>query len=135
MKPTDSLRAAADIYEERNKLYGDNYKQFGEWVAKLFPLGVGLLSEEDFNRFGVLTQILSKLGRYCQNFEQGGHDDSLDDLAVYAMMLKELDIAAREIKAEDFAKAEAEIAADENELMTSIVIEPAEIFNNRPFLK
>jgi hypothetical protein len=33
------LREMADIYEERNPTYGNNYKEFGAWVNKLFPLG------------------------------------------------------------------------------------------------
>lgn len=91
----EALRAAAGIYEERNKLYGDNYKRFGLVVAALFPDGISIASAEDpvkaGNRLGVLIQILSKLTRYCENFNRGGHADSLEDLAVYAMMLRELD--------------------------------------------
>jgi hypothetical protein len=97
----DMLREAAGIYEERNKLYGDNYKRFGTIMAALFPDGIarragignalGETMPEYFNRVGVLIQIISKLTRYCQNFDRGGHPDSLDDLAVYSMMLQELD--------------------------------------------
>ncbi len=91
----EALRKAAEIYEERNKLYGDNYKNFGAvWLA-LFPDGISTTSShaplEDCNRLGVLVQIVSKLTRYCANFGAGGHVDSLDDMAVYAMMLQELD--------------------------------------------
>lgn len=102
MKPQDSLRAAAEIYEQRNKLYGDNYKKYGH---AFFPLLKGLLVEtpHDLNRMGVLHMILSKVSRYCENFNKGGHDDSLDDLAVYAMMLKELDQDCRPMKDEKFA--------------------------------
>lgn len=91
----EALRSAAAIYEERNKVYGDNYKRFGLVVAALFPDGISIASAEDpvkaGNRLGVLIQILSKITRYCENFNAGGHADSLDDLAVYAMMLRELD--------------------------------------------
>ena len=90
-----ALRSAAAIYEQRNAIYGDNYKLFGLWVSVLFQSGIELRTSEDFNRFGVLVQVLSKLSRYCANFDSGGHDDSLDDLAVYAMMLKELDCESR----------------------------------------
>lgn len=91
----EALRSAADIYEERNKTYGNNYKEFGHWVNELFPSGLSVSTAEDFNRLGVLIQMLSKISRYSQNFNKGGHDDSLDDLAVYTMMLKELDAEAR----------------------------------------
>lgn len=89
--PPAFLRDAAKIYEERNKLYGDNYKQFGKWANELFPNGLVVSGEEEWNRLGIFVQIMSKLSRYAQNFNRGGHEDSLDDMAVYAMMLKELD--------------------------------------------
>jgi len=98
---SEALHNAAEIYEERNKLYGDNYKRFGNVMEALMPSGM----EQGFpetkaqfnNRVGVLIQVISKLTRYCENFNSGGHDDSLDDLAVYAMMLKELDTEARRL--------------------------------------
>lgn len=90
----EALRAAAEIYEERNKTYGNNYKEFGHWVNELFPAGLNVSGPEDFNRLGVLIQMLSKISRYAQNWDKGGHDDSLDDLVVYTMMLKELDAEA-----------------------------------------
>jgi len=93
-KVPDMLRDAAKIYEERNKIYGDNYKRFGPALNGLLN-GVALSTPDDFNRFGILVQIFSKISRYCNMFDKGGHDDSLDDIAVYTMMLKELDSAAR----------------------------------------
>lgn len=91
----EALRQAARIYEERNELYGDNYKRFGLLLEALFPDGISIASAEDpvkaGNRLGVLVQILSKIARYCEQFNKGGHADSLDDLAVYVMMLRELD--------------------------------------------
>jgi len=87
----EELLKKAEIYKQRNKIYGDNYKRFGPILKLLFPDGIELKTNDDFNRFGILVQVLAKVTRYCQNFEKGGHDDSLDDLAVYSMMLKELD--------------------------------------------
>lgn len=89
--PPAFLIEAAGIYEERNRLYGDNYKHFGPSLSALFPNGVKVNTPHDFNRLGIFVQVFSKLTRYAQNFDRGGHEDSLDDLAVYAMMLKELD--------------------------------------------
>ena len=91
----EELRAAAKIFEDRNKLYGDNYKRFGAIMERLFPDGLTLESVEDFNRFGIFVQIISKITRYAEMFTNGGHDDSLDDTTVYLMMLKELDNEAR----------------------------------------
>jgi hypothetical protein len=86
----EMLRQAAATYEERNLTYGDNYKKFG---AATFPLlrHIRLEDEMDMNRLGILVMMMSKIGRYCENFNKGGHDDSLLDLAVYTTMLRELD--------------------------------------------
>lgn len=95
MTVPDMLRQSAETYEQRNKLYGDNYKRFGHIVALLFPNGIHLESEDDHNRFGVFVQIISKLTRYAENFRELGHDDSLLDMTVYATMLRELDMEAK----------------------------------------
>lgn len=91
MKATEHLRKGAETYESRNPLYGDNYKVFGETLKTLFPDGVIVKTVDDMNRLGVLVMILSKVGRYCNSFEDGGHADSIHDLMVYAAMLAELD--------------------------------------------
>lgn len=91
----DMLRDAAGIYEQRNQIYGDNYKRFGKIMNILFPNGLCLQNDDDFNRYGIFVQVVSKITRYAENFSRGGHDDSLDDNTVYSMMLKELDIAFR----------------------------------------
>lgn len=90
----EMLRDAAGIYEERNKLYGDNYKRFGPVMQLLFPDGLVLKTPEDHNRFGVFVQVVAKVTRYAENFTAGGHPDSLDDLTVYSQMLQELDAIA-----------------------------------------
>lgn len=92
----ENLRHAADIFEERSKIYGDNYKRFGYIMVGLFPNGLSLKSPEDFGRMGVFVQIVSKMTRYAEQFEKGGHPDSLDDTSVYSMMLQDLDSIARE---------------------------------------
>jgi hypothetical protein len=87
------LHDAADIYEQRNKIYGDNYKRFGHVMAALFR-DVNMPAKPDanhWNRMGLLVQMVGKFTRYVENFNRGGHNDSLDDLAVYAMMLQEID--------------------------------------------
>jgi|TARA_R110000765_G_scaffold207302_1_gene312385 hypothetical protein len=83
------LLGLAQVYEQRNELYGDNYKL--PIMSLLFPDGVTLRSEEDFTRYGVFVQVVSKVSRYAVQFGRGGHADSLNDLSVYAAMLQELD--------------------------------------------
>lgn len=84
------LRGAAALYEERNKLYGDNYKRFGTAMAAMFPDGLIIKTAEDWNRLGIYVQVAAKFTRYA-NMWSSGHKDTVDDIAVYAMMLQELD--------------------------------------------
>jgi len=88
----EMLIQAAELYTERNKLYGDNYKCFGSIMMALQQgMPNTIKSPEDWNRIGILVQMVAKLSRYVENFHRGGHADSLNDLAVYSMMLQELD--------------------------------------------
>lgn len=80
-----------DIIEERNKVYGNNFEQFGSVIAELFPKGIDLKTPQDWNRLGIIVQIVSKLTRYAQNFNKGGHRDSLQDLSNYSMILQYMD--------------------------------------------
>ncbi len=84
------LREAADTYEQRNKLYGSNYKRIGEIFCTLFPDGVILKEKDDWNRMLLLVQLVGKQTRYAAQFVHGGHPDSAHDSIVYAAMLEEL---------------------------------------------
>lgn len=85
------LENAAAIYQQRYELYGDNYKRFGPIMAAMFPDGLTLKTADDFGRFGLFVQVMSKTTRYGNMFTAGGHVDSLDDISVYAQMLQEVD--------------------------------------------
>ena len=89
----DMLTKLGDIHRERGKVYGDNYKHFGKIMALLFPKGLSLEKPIDYDRLAMLVHIQSKITRYAQNLmvNKTGHKDSLDDAAVYLMMLQELD--------------------------------------------
>lgn len=84
----DILEEAAATYRQRNAVYGDNYLRFGNIMKEMFPDTE--VSAQGFNRLGVFVQCLSKLTRYAQNMDKGGHYDSALDLSVYAAMLAEL---------------------------------------------
>lgn len=94
-RPTvpERLRDLAKINQERGALYGDNYKHTGKVLAGLFPRGLKCETEEEWNRLHFVMHFVNKLTRYCQNHEKNGtgHTDSLDDLAVYAMLAAETD--------------------------------------------
>ncbi len=93
--PDQRLKELANLFEERGKIYGDGYKNFGGIIKEFFPEGVSPRSSENVNRFYLITMIITKLKRYCNTFEDGGHIDSLDDLAVYAMILQSYDEEVR----------------------------------------
>lgn len=94
MKPPTVGERLADLgslFDERAAQYGDNYKHFGKVMKGLFPSGLVLETEEEFCRFGIFMLTVVKSSRYAQMFKKGGHADSLDDNAVYSMMLREVD--------------------------------------------
>lgn len=84
------LIALAELFKQRNKEYGDGYLKIGEQAFAL--LGeITLRTPQDYARFQTALIIICKIARYTNNFSNGGHPDSLDDLAVYSMMLRSLD--------------------------------------------
>lgn len=84
------LREGAAIYEQRNAVYGDNYKHFGTVMLGAFPHGVTLSTKEDWDRLHLIINVLGKMTRYAQSFAKGGHRDSAIDAAVYSAMLTEM---------------------------------------------
>lgn len=94
------LRQAADVFEERHAVYGDNYKKLGAVMAALFPDGITLKTVDDHNRFHLILLKVVKMTRYLENWNRGGHEDSMIDDAVYAAMVNEIDreISEREKK-------------------------------------
>jgi hypothetical protein len=86
----EALREAAATYEQRNKLWGDNYKQVGAIMVAMLPAGVKLETADDWNRFLLFGHVINKVTRYAQNLNTGGNKDSAHDLTVYAAMLEEM---------------------------------------------
>ena len=87
---SEKLEAMIKLYNERNAVYGSDYKENGILMDALFPDGLVLETPSDFNRYSILVHIVTKIGRYARNFSKG-HEDSLNDLIVYTAMLAELD--------------------------------------------
>lgn len=88
----NALDEAGKVFLERNRVYGDAYKSMHPEVMQgLFPGGISLVNEEDHCRFGLLGAIVGKMTRYCANFHNGGHQDSLTDLMAFVAMLKDYD--------------------------------------------
>ncbi len=79
------------IREDRNSIYSDLHKRKGDVLVALFGYIPTPETIEDLNRLGLLNVMINKLLRYCENFDNGGHEDSIADLCIYSQMLKELD--------------------------------------------
>ena len=90
-KVADRLQAAADLFRERNAVYKNNIDMHRDLMLVLFPDGVSLNTPHDHKRMQIFSLMVVKLSRYANNWEQGGHVDTLDDLAVYTMMLQQID--------------------------------------------
>lgn len=81
------MQEAAATYQARRSVYGPSEAKFGAVMAALFPDGLHLDTEAEFVRFGIFTQMLSKLCRYTHDFSTP-HVDSVHDLGVYSFMLE-----------------------------------------------
>lgn len=84
------LVSDVDLYLTRRGDYGASELDFGAVMDALFPNGLTIRGPDDWARYGVLHQIVSKLVRYCNNFPEFDHPDSLRDIRVYAAMLQAL---------------------------------------------
>lgn len=98
IKPVpERLADLGQLYGDRNAVYGDDFRRYGRVLLALMPDGIRITNEQDANRLGILTQMIAKFGRYCAQFAQGGHPDSLDDLAVYSQILAMVDDEGRTV--------------------------------------
>lgn len=82
-----SMLESAKVYADRQIQYGDSYKLVGQIMSILFPEGMngGILSH---TRLHLVGWMVGKLCRYAISVRHKQcTDDSLKDLAVYAMML------------------------------------------------
>ncbi len=84
------LEAALVTYKERNAKYKDSFSRWGPVFRALFPNGIEIHSEDDWNRITCLGHVIDKLVRYTTDFERP-HADSLLDLGNYAFILGGLD--------------------------------------------
>jgi hypothetical protein len=85
------LRDAAELFEERNAQYGNNYMTMGEVMNAMYPDGLVIQGAEAWLRLMLQVHRVTKETRYACNFARGGHQDSLEDISVYAQMAAETD--------------------------------------------
>lgn len=86
----DMLAEAIKTFNERGKVYKDNYRKVGKIMVALFPEGIMVETEEDWCRLHIFLLQIIKQTRYVSNWDRG-HADSMRDLAVYAAMLEAID--------------------------------------------
>jgi hypothetical protein len=91
---TELLNRMAILYAERNAVYQDNYLKVGAVMAAMFPEGKVLKTADDFNRWHLFELAIVKLTRYANQYEDGGHADSIEDMIVYLAMVAGLDHVA-----------------------------------------
>jgi hypothetical protein len=83
---------AMKTYIERSKVYGPGgFEEHGKILLALFPSGLTLSTEEEFSRWVVFNNILTKVCRYAKHLNKGGHQDSIHDLGVYSFIMEDFD--------------------------------------------
>jgi hypothetical protein len=92
------MEQMAATFRERNKVYKDNWKRHIKMLMGLFPDGITIKTEEEWARFNFFLMITVKLSRYVEQWNEGGHSDSMHDAAVYAAMLEAFDESVKEKK-------------------------------------
>lgn len=81
----------AETFRARNEVYRNNIDMHKDVMLALFPDGVKLETAYDHYRMQIFNLIIVKLTRYAINWQEGGHQDSLEDMAVYTAMLMQID--------------------------------------------
>ena len=91
------LLRCIEIFDQRNGVHKNVYLDRGPVMHDLIhPLPD--ISAVDWQRLSAFDNIVTKLMRYSRNFNDGGHEDSLDDLIVYVAMLQQIDANERSRK-------------------------------------
>ena len=88
-KVEDILKQGADFFESRREEYGEEYLKTGKIRKAFFPNGIKLKTENDFYYFHLFNIIATKLGRIAEHWRKGQHEDSWNDIMIYAAMALE----------------------------------------------
>lgn len=75
--------------------YGNSYLEFGKFCQCLFPKGLTLKTESDFNKAGIFFMQIHKMMRLSKAIFGSGNNfekpfDNAKDLSIYSAMLAEL---------------------------------------------
>lgn len=114
MSASDKLEAAAKTFKAKAAEYGENYMYVGDMLEAMFPEGITLKCQPQFTRMHLLVMMCVKLSRYAVNFHNGGHQDSVHDLTVYAAMLEQMDEEVMARCVDNFREAVARMPDEKN---------------------
>ena len=70
----------------------------GKAMEAIFPEGLTIKTADDWNRIHLFLLNMVKVTRYANNYNTGGHEDSLRDAIVYNAMLQFVDEMIQEEK-------------------------------------
>ena len=71
-------------FQERGKVYKNNYLIIGKALEQMFPDGISLKTADDHNRWHLFLMVMIKATRLANTALS--HKDSAHDMAVYAAM-------------------------------------------------
>lgn len=80
------LEKLKQTFIDREKVYKDGHYRHAAILDILFPNGIHFSGDKGV-MFVFINMIIIKLVRFCDNFGDGGHKDSIHDLSVYGIML------------------------------------------------
>lgn len=98
MTPHDYLNDCSETYHAKHKIYGNNFLIIGKAMEAIFPEGLTIKTADDWNRIHLFLLNMVKVTRYANNYNTGGHEDSLRDSIVYQSMLQFVDEMIQEEK-------------------------------------
>lgn len=81
---------AKERYKEKGKAYGHTYRNFGPLMTALFPNGLEVYTEEDWDKLGLLQMICHKLLRVANLIHGEDCIPELEDMGVYIFILLEI---------------------------------------------
>jgi hypothetical protein len=93
----DILDAAKETAREREARYGGGrlHAARRRHDGPSFRMASSFRGPEEFARYYLLEKIVEKLCRYIRSYAEGGHQDSIHDLGVYAFKMEEHDARYR----------------------------------------
>ena len=95
------MKRLEEIFNSKNKNYGNAWDKIGDIFRILFPSGIYLGNKDAYVIMGFLYAILEKYIRFTTMWNYGltssePMEDSLDDISITSQMLKEFLISVKE---------------------------------------